>query len=260
MTLRRAATALALIVLAALVPSGAQATSNVPTPLGIMTIGDSLNTGLGSADGCGYRTELARLMQTAGPGGTPVAVTWTGLLNGTGPNDCDIPYGHHGATVADLRNSVNAWLAADTPDVVLIQVGTNDATGSLTNFSYDYQDLLNRILMWSPTVQVIASWVPYSVAPWAGNEVTVNTMIYGAVVAFAPYPAAARLRLVTDNALYTCRWLIDGVHPVDYTPIARWYYQALAGAYGFSPLPLNSYYFGTMAPRPGVERAATDCP
>jgi hypothetical protein len=246
-----ALTALSVLVGAA----GASTPAPAPTSLRIMTIGDSINTGLGSADGCGYRSEVQQFMDAAG-----VAVTWTGELNGTGANDCEIPYGHFGATVQDLKNSVTAWMAADMPAVVLIQIGTRNAAGQgagLTGFQLDYQWLIQYIFNASPTVKVIASYVPYSVAFWAANEVSANISIIGAVQAFLPY-YNGRLLLVNNSRL-PCKFLADGIHPYFYDPIGRWYYDGLVTLYGLPPLPSASYYFLDQ-PRPGYERVATVCP
>lgn len=247
----------ALLAVIVLLTTSAAATP--PTTLRIMTIGDSLNTGLGSEDGCGYRTKVNDLMLTAGVGGTPVAVTWTGELNGSNANDCKLRYGHFGATVQDLKNNITGWLNTDQPDVVLVQIGTRNAMGEgagLTGFQLDYQWVIQYVFNWSTSVKVVVSYVPYSVATWAPNEVTVNTLIYSAVQAFLPY-YNGRLYLINASKL-PCTLLGDRVHPFDYRPIGAWYYEALAALYGFTPLPLNSYFFGDQ-PRPGYERAATVC-
>lgn len=246
----------AVLMLASLTAASGRPVA-VPLSLRIMTIGDSLNTGLGSPDGCGYRTELARLMLTANDG-VAVVTTFTGLANGSNPNDCPIPYGHFGSTVQDVKNSAAAWTVADTPDVVLVQVGTNNAMGSMANFQADYQTMLTNILNASPTVKVVASYVPYSVAPWAANEVTANIAIIMAVLALLPTYGSSRLYLINASKL-PCKFMGDGMHPWNYDPMGRWYYEALAALYGFTPVPLNSYYFLDQ-PRPGYERSPTVCP
>ena len=243
---RLIAAACALLVLATM-----SAAAVVPTSLRILAIGDSLNSGYGSPDGCGYRTELGRLLTNAGV--TPV---WTGPQRGgssVGPNDCTTGY-RHGATVQNLRDSINAWMASDDPDVVIIIAGTNNAMGSppgMANLALDYRDLVQRIYTAKPSTKVIVTWIPYAAAPWAGNQVTVNIDIYNGVVAF--FPAVRWVNL----AQYPTRLMWDGVHPSDYGPIARLIYAGLAVEYGLPPGPQDSYALFTGNCRPGIERPAT---
>lgn len=222
------------------------------TALRVMTIGDSINTGLGSMDGCGYRTQLKADLIAAGV--TPI---FTGVLNGTGVLDCKIPYGHHGAVLASLQANVAGWIAADNPDVVLIQIGTNDATGTAPNFQARYLTLLATILTASPTVKVAASYMPYAVTSWAGNQPSLNVqIILSTLDAMAAYPS--RVALVNASKL-PCRFRADGIHPDYYDPIGRWYYEGVASLFGLPPTPANSLFYQDQ-PMPGIHRPATSCP
>jgi len=250
--------ALAAALLAATVLIGTSAAAVPPDPLRIMTIGDSLNTGLGSMDGCGYRTQLDRDLTAAG-----VAHVFTGAQNGTGPLDCPIRYGHHGATLANLQTSVVGWMAADAPDVVLIQVGTNDATGSVDGYQARYRTLLQTILSANSTVKVAAGYMPYRVTQpgeptsWATNQPSLNVQIIMATLnAQTAYPG--RVTLVNASKL-PCRFRADGVHPDYYDPVGRWYYDGIASLYGLPLSPANSLFYPDQA-MPGIHRPATSCP
>ena len=146
---RRAAAVFACVLLALSVGGAASA---VPTTLKILAIGDSLNSGYGSPDGCGYRAEVHRLLTAAG-----VATTWTGPQRGGAPvgaNDCLTGF-RHGTTVQNLRDSINGWMASDDPDVVVILTGTNNAAGTapgMTGFGAAYRDLVQRIYTAKPAV------------------------------------------------------------------------------------------------------------
>lgn len=259
--IRRAVAVFACVLLALSV--GGAASAAVPTPLKILAIGDSLNSGYGSPDGCGYRTELTRLLEA--PLGANFDAVWTGPQRSgaaVGPNDC--PYGfRHGHVVQDLRDrtisgifypGIETWMASDDPDVVIILTGTNNAAGSspgMTGFGAAYRDLVQRIYTAKPTVKVVVTWIPYSAAPWAGNEVTVNIDIYNWVLAYFPQVIWVNL------AQYPTRLMFDGLHPSDYGPIARLIYAALATAYGLPVGPQDSYALTTANCRPGIERAPT---
>ena len=226
--------------------------ANLPTTLRIVTIGDSLNTGLGSMNGCGYRTQLKADLIAAGV--TPI---FTGVLNGTGALDCNIPYGHHGAVLADLQTNVVKWITADAPDVVLIQIGTNDATGSVNGYQARYLILLQTILNAAPSVKVVASYMPYAVAPWAVNQPSLNVqIILSTQDAMAAYPG--RVALVNASKL-PCKFRADGIHPDYYDPIGRWYYEGVASLFALPPAPANSLFYQDQ-PMPGIHRPATSCP
>ena len=223
-----------------------------PTTLRIMTIGDSLNTGLGSLDGCGYRTQLNKDLVAAG-----VTPTFTGVLNGSGVLDCKIPYGRHGATLQDLQNNVAGWIAADDPEVVLIQIGTNDATGDVNGYQLRYQTLLTTILNAKAGIKVIGAYMPYSVTTWAVNQPSLNVQIIQATLSEQTwYPG--RVALVNASKL-PCKFRADGIHPDYYDPIGRWYYEGLASLYGLPLAPANSLFYQDQ-PMPGIHRSATSCP
>lgn len=230
------AAALAVVALL-VVPSSARATG---TPLRIMTLGDSLTIGHGSADGNGYRTELGAKLTTAGQ-------LYTFTNSGAA---------HNGWTVQDLRAGIDGWMAADTPDVVLLMVGVNNAAGvspGMTGFESAYIDLTRRILQLSSTVQVYVAEVPYSVAPWAQNEVDVNIATIHS--SWDSYGAAGRVHLVDLSVFPPCL-LWDGIHPQNYDPMGRQWYRAMVTAYGLPAIPVDP--FRSSARRPGYERSPTD--
>lgn len=220
--------------------------------LRIATIGDSINTGLGSMNGCGYRTQLKKDLEDAG-----VTPTFLGAMNGTNTLDCKIPYGYHGAVLQDLQNNVVAWIQADNPDVVLIQIGTNDSTGSVNGYQARYYTLLQTILNTGPNIKVVASYMPYAVTSWAVNQPSLNVqIILSTLDAQAAYPG--RVALVNASKL-PCKFRADGIHPDFYDPIGRWYYEGIASLYGLAPAPANSLFYQDQ-PMPGIHRPATSCP
>lgn len=218
----------------------AAAPGDTGEPLRIMAIGDSLTNGYGSSDGLGYRRELSERLNAAG-----VSHVWT---NGT--------TGRGGWTVQDLRAGIDGWMASDTPDLVLLSIGTNNAAGvgvGMAGFEPAYMALVNRILALSPTVKVAVGQAIYSNAPWSPNEVHVNVATIHAAWWATP---GGRTILADHSVIGPCR-LFDNVHLRDdgYDAMARQWYRALAPAYGW---PVLTYLDHLPAQRrPGYERTPT---
>jgi lysophospholipase L1-like esterase len=105
---------------AAAPPAGFPDGSSGPAPLRIMPLGDSLTWGKGSSDGSGYRVDLNSWLTRAG-----VETDFVGSLsNGAGP-DLDHE-GHPGWRIAQIDAQAGAWVPAAAPDVILLDIGTND--------------------------------------------------------------------------------------------------------------------------------------
>ena len=89
-------------------------------PLRIMPLGDSLTWGKGSSDGSGYRVDLSSWLTLAG-----VDADFVGSQsNGSGP-DLDHE-GHPGWRIAQIDAQVGTWVPQAAPDVILLDIGTND--------------------------------------------------------------------------------------------------------------------------------------
>lgn len=214
-------------------------TSATPSVLHILTLGDSLTAGYGSTDGHGYHTELGRLMEAADR-----PVEWTS------PGTAEV-----GWTVQNLRAGIDYWMATETPDAVLLAIGTNNSAGvppGMNGFEEAYLDLVNRILELSPSVQIWVAEIGYSAAAWSPNQVIVNTAVIHASMRTGDRTHLADLTLVPPCLL------LDGVHPGDigYGVMARQWYRAMRTQYelpAILPDPLR-----VTPRRPGYERAATD--
>jgi lysophospholipase L1-like esterase len=125
----RLVVALLALPLAAVAVPALAAAPTVAAPIRIMPLGDSITFGMGSTTGSGYRAELwRRLVEQSGYGVDLVGSARTGTLP-------DIDHeGHSGWTIAQLSDSVDGWLAAATPDVVLLHIGTNDVASDLMDW------------------------------------------------------------------------------------------------------------------------------
>src|SRR5262245_3347712 len=143
--MRRILAALLLLAAALLIP-GPAAARTAPAALTVLRLGDSRTIGYGSSWGDGYAPELSRLLGQAG-----VAVTYAPVAGSTGYD------------VRDLRNLVDAAIAASHPDLIVLAVGTNNAAGAcskapcqgMTGIEAAYTDLVRRILVDAPAARLV---------------------------------------------------------------------------------------------------------
>lgn len=189
----------------------------LPTPtrsVRIMTVGDSITVGYGSADNQGYRPWL------------------TDLIDRQRTRTDTSMHAHGGWSLADAKPGLGAALTAAAPDIVLINLGTNDGVADTDAAQNAYQtaygQAIDQILASSSTVRVACALVPVSQATNIQRaEVRANAAITAAVNARA---ATGRVVLsdqrrttsaewtarATDGSEYPPgRWTFDGVHPTD---------------------------------------------
>ncbi|MDH6132746.1 lysophospholipase L1-like esterase [Kitasatospora sp. MAA4] len=101
--------------------AGAAAAQPAATVIRVMPLGDSITVGQGSLSGNGYRADLRDLVADQ----TAYAVQFVGdQTSGTMTNPQHEGHGYY--MVDDVRHGVDSWLAAARPDVVLLNIGTND--------------------------------------------------------------------------------------------------------------------------------------
>jgi lysophospholipase L1-like esterase len=187
-------------------------------PIRVMPLGDSLTAGVGSSTGAGYRAALRAELTRAG-----LPVDFVGSRrSGRGP-DADHE-GHPGWRTDNLTDDIEQWLAAAKPDVVLLDIGTNDLT---RKFDADIApaktaDLIDRIIRQLPNVRVVVAKL--LVVGYAGAAFRrYNATLAGVVAARGPRVSLADMsRIPAANT-------VDGVHPTDsgYRQMAYQWYQAL---------------------------------
>jgi lysophospholipase L1-like esterase len=198
--------------------AAAQAHSAAAPIIRVMPLGDSLTAGVGSSTGAGYRAALHAELTRAG-----VTVDFVGSRSsGPGP-DADNE-GHPGWRTDNLTDNIERWLAAAKPDVVLLDIGTNDLT---RRFDAEIApaktaDLIDRITRQLPDVRVVVAKllvVGYASAAFRRY----NATLAGVVAARGPRVSLADMsRIPVANT-------VDGVHPTDsgYRQMAYQWYQAL---------------------------------
>ncbi|MEU8920313.1 GDSL-type esterase/lipase family protein [Kitasatospora sp. NPDC048545] len=173
------------------------------TQVKVMACGDSITVGFGSTDGLGWRGWLADLIarQRVQPVMSMCA--------------------HGGWYLADLKASIGAALAANSPDLVLINIGTNDSNFTSAFTTTTYGALIDQILASSPTVKVACALVALSQQNTGilASEQQANTVITQAVNART---STGRVVLSDHTHTTTARWEVDATQPGSAPPPGRW--------------------------------------
>jgi lysophospholipase L1-like esterase len=208
-------------------------------PLKIMPLGDSITRGIiGNNDrnSGGYRTELWNKFVDDG-----LKVEFVGSQS-NGPDRLSNKHheGHAGWTIRQIAASVNEWLNASQPDLILLTVGTNDtAKSSLRTMIDELSALIDQITSQSPDVHLLVASIP-PIHPTVKPAVRVLRAIYfnaaipnivNSKVAQGKKVDFVDMRSLTVNDL-TCSLSLDldnGLHPnaQGYRKIANFWHDAI---------------------------------
>jgi lysophospholipase L1-like esterase len=220
---------LAAAVLAAaglLVPAAAHAAVITGRSVKIMPLGDSITWGDGSSTTSSYRADLwQRLVVGAG-----LAVDFVGSGRSGVLPDPDNE-GHSGWRIDQITSSIDGWLAASQPDVILLHIGTNDMVQNfdIANAPARLGQLLDRIRADQPAATVIvAAIIPSTDATVNSRVNAFNAMVPGVVA------QRADARFADLNATIGAADMADSLHPNDggYAKMASLWYSALEGILG----------------------------
>lgn len=219
-------------------------------PIKWMGLGDSIVQGwdgVYQAPSPGFLTNLSNRLTAAGQPNT----WWN--------------EGHGGDTIRMADNRVDDIFAKEMPDIVLLYVGSNDASGTS-----DYpggpsnpigvapkklDDLIVHVLSKSPTVKIVLAKVFYSSPIWQNvNEQTFDQAI-PTVASWHP----GRV-VVCDMTPISSDYLGDGVHPgsIGYNMMAYKWYQTLASMLGLPAAtdnPLNGAFLPHLWQPTGYARS-----
>lgn len=191
-------------------------------PTRVMPLGDSITDGLQSLGG--YRSDLWQYMKADG-----MKVDFVGSRTSGPPQLGDRDNeGHPGWRIQQLATHTRNWLLKYRPDVVLLQIGTNDVIQrrDLRSAPARLAALIDLITTTMPSAQVyVATLTPLAAK---ANETRVrayNAAIPGIVAARAS--AGRHVHLVDMHAALGKHDLFaDGIHPTNggYAKMAaRWY-------------------------------------
>jgi lysophospholipase L1-like esterase len=213
-------------------PSAPAVLGTAARPVRIMPLGDSLTSGNGDWTRDGYRGDLYAALTAAG-----VRVDLVGSQRAGTVADPDHE-GHGGWTIGQVRQRARRWVQAARPDIVLLDVGTNDMRRNVDPASAPRRlsRLVTLILAAAPEARVVVSTLivpprmpqpgwPTGLPTIARRVVRFNAAVRRLVAAGGP-----RLRLADMSAV---RWrdTKDGIHPMPaaYAAMAaRWDTQVRA--------------------------------
>jgi lysophospholipase L1-like esterase len=188
----------------------------------IMPLGDSNTTG---TVGGAYRSDLWQLLTSDG-----IAVDFVGSNTG-GPTPLPDKNheGHGGWTIAQIDQNATAWMQTCQPDLVLLQIGTNDmyTDASAAGAPARLATLLDKILAAAPRAHVMVASIPP--IDNAGHQHRAE--VFNAAV---PGIAAARDRVTyvdVYDAVEQPYDFGDSRHPTwgGYSKIALRWYGAITG-------------------------------
>jgi len=148
---------LATLLVVAVLPVGALPVGAALTgTVEVMPLGDSITVGvLGSSNDTGYRRELWLSQAAAGHTLNFVGSGSTGV-----PGDFDKRHeGHAGMRADEIRDGVTGWLNANSADVVLLHIGTNDISQGqdASSTAIEIGQILNKIKAVDSTTWVIVA-------------------------------------------------------------------------------------------------------
>jgi lysophospholipase L1-like esterase len=237
--------------------AGADSTSRL---IKIMPLGDSITQGGGSPGFNGYRVDLAKRLAATG-----LRVDFVGSQrNGAGP-DTDHE-GHSHWTIQDIAAHVDAWLATYEPDVILLNVGTNN-TGYTTDLAWApgaLSALIDQLKADRPTADIFVSKITSSKSP--ARQTIIDT--FNAIVPEIVADKGPKVHLV-DQSTVGGRDLRDNIHPNDfgYAKMSYNWYNALESVLGpeaarwpagDNPYAATKAYL-CVAINPAVYASASDC-
>ncbi|MFI0721595.1 GDSL-type esterase/lipase family protein [Streptomyces sp. NPDC021224] len=207
-------------------PTTAAPAAAAANPVKVMPLGDSIT----GSPGC-WRALLWNQLQAAGY----TNIDFVGTLP---PQGCGVAYdgdneGHGGILATNIanQNQLPAWLAATSPDIVLMHLGTNDVWSNIppAQILAAFTTMVGQMRASNPDMQVLVAQIlpmnPSNCAECAQRVVAFDA----AIPAWAQSISTARSPVTVvdqwtgfDDATDTA----DGVHPNDAgiaKMAARWY-------------------------------------
>jgi lysophospholipase L1-like esterase len=175
-------------------------------PVKIMPLGDSITWGVGSSTTSSYRLGLWQRLVT----GAGLAVDFVGSGQSGALPDTDNE-GHSGWRIEQLTASIDGWLAATTPDVVLLHIGTNDM-----NQNFDIANAPARLAALVDHIQATAPGVELFVAQIIpARDATVESRIaaFNAALPAVLQSKGTHVHVLNMHGVVTTADLADGLHP-----------------------------------------------
>ena len=188
--------------------------TTLPSGLDIMPKGDSITYGDQGSD-AGYRGPLYQRLQAVAPGFDFVGNLTSYQANVSLPAGYLDHEGHSGWKAVDLT-ALNPLAPGNgiQPDVVLLQIGTNDLltyNGYNTQLKSDLEALVTQLTNNRPDASILLA----SITPTSNRNgvAAYNAMVATVVTDFQT--AGKRVRLVDNTTNFPGTGLADGTHPND---------------------------------------------
>ena len=173
-----------------------------------MPLGSSSTVGAGSLQTGGFRGPLEELLTRDG-----IAYDMVGSQRSGPPSMADPDHeGHGGATIPQLLPQVGGWITRQHPDLVLLQVGTNDLLGgaSAADTAGRLDAMLAAIHAAGPVPVIVAGvWAPLENRKRARAEYPA----LAAAVVGRWQARGDRVRFVDTGTLLGPAEIADGLHP-----------------------------------------------
>lgn len=194
-----------------------------------MPLGDSITVGEGAPAGGGYRGYLLEYLTNSG-----YEIDYVGSMT-TFPASgmVDIQHeGHSGWTIPGITSQITKWLTNNTPDVILLMIGTNDVkTNSQSQAPARLSQLIDRIYATSPSVHLFVASIP----PF-NNSLETRSSIYNNTIPGIVDSKRALGRSIyyvnIHDSLVASEDIFDGIHPneLGYRKIAQTWFEALTNS------------------------------
>ncbi|MEV6794078.1 FG-GAP-like repeat-containing protein [Streptomyces sp. NPDC051320] len=181
-----------------------------PNTLRVLPFGDSITYGYQSSDGSGYRCDLQDFLATQGDTYSFVGSQSAGSNCSQTKNE-----GHSGWTISQLAAIEGCTIAGDMPNVVLLDIGTNDINngGSASSAADAIESLINKIATDDPSaVVLVSSLIPTSNSTVAAGMRSFNQQVSSWVG--QQKSNGKHMDWVDQGAVRTTD-LADGLHPND---------------------------------------------
>ena len=232
----------ALMLVVAMLGLSPAKTTHAATPLRIMALGDSIT----GSPGCWRAILWNKLIANGYTNFVPVGTLPPAGCANDIPNDYHEGHGGYLATGIANNNQLPPWLAASTPDVVIMHLGTNDsfsATNTLQMILAAYTTMVGQMRASNPNMKIlVAQIIPMYTATGQCTD------CYQRVIALnAAIPGwASNLSTAQSPIIVVDQWTGfdtttdtgDGIHPNDLgiQKIADRWYPALVAILG-GPTP-----------------------
>jgi lysophospholipase L1-like esterase len=181
----------------------------------VMACGDSITAGLASSDGWGYPGWMVDLLDREN---IPMSLSYNA---------------HGGWEMPNVLSGLAAALTANTPDIVTLHIGSNDAGNAtnLANFQANITTFLQQVLAFTPAVRgIVVALIPIAQnvnASYQANIAQCNTDVQAAVAAVNDPRVVIADCTATTMAEWNhddtwtgqqsppSRWTLEGMHPRD---------------------------------------------